>query len=240
MVSSVLEAAWTAADFQGRLQRVGRERYHDKHSFHLKMHRGELSRDQVRCWILNRFYYQKNIPIKDAIIVSRLADREDRRRWIHRIVEHDGAGGDEGGIEAWIKLGEAAGIGRSTILDESNILPGVRFAVDAYVNFCRLKTVHEAVAASLTELFAGDLIAQRIEVIERHYPWIKPEGLDYFRRRISEAPRDARSALEFVLSNASSRQDQEKAVAALNFKCDVLWSLLDAVESACGESSRCV
>jgi len=236
MASSVLEAAWTAADFEDRLRRIGRERYHDRHPFHLKMHRGELSRRQVQCWILNRFYYQKNIPIKDAIIVSRLRDREDRRRWIHRVVEHDGAGGDEGGIEAWIKLGEAAGISGATIQDESNILPAVQFAVDAYVNFCRLKTVEEAVAASLTELFAGALIAQRIEVIEKHYRWIKPEGLDYFRRRVSEAPRDARSALEFVLRNARSRQDQEKAVAALKFKCDVLWSLLDAVELACSES----
>ena len=233
MTSSVLEAAWTAAEFEDRLQRVGGEHYHDQHPFHLKMHRGELSRHQVQCWILNRFYYQMNIPIKDAIIVSRLTDREDRRRWIRRIVEHDGSCGDEGGIEAWIKLGEAAGINRSNMHDQSSILAGVRFAVDAYVNFCRLKTVEEAVAASLTELFAGDLIAQRIEVIEKHYSWIKPEGLDYFRRRVSEAPRDARSALEYVLRSARSRQDQERAIAALKFKCDVLWSLLDAVEIAC-------
>ncbi len=235
MASVILEAAWTAAEFEDRLQGVGRRRYHDKHPFHMKMHRGELSRDEFQCWILNRFCYQKNIPIKDAIILSKLEDREDRRRWIHRIVEHDGAQDREGGIEAWLKLGEAAGMSRNAMMDEANILPGVRFAVDAYVNFCRLRTVHEAVASSLTELFAGDLIAQRLEVIERHYGWIKPEGLYYFRKRVSEAPRDARSALDFVMRNARSRQDQERALAALNFKCDVLWSLLDAVESACSE-----
>lgn len=235
MASVILEAAWTAAEFEDRLQGVGRRRYHDKHPFHMKMHRGELSRDEFQCWILNRFCYQKNIPIKDAIILSKLEDREDRRRWIHRIVEHDGSQHGEGGIEAWLKLGEAAGMSRNAMMDEANILPGVRFAVDAYVNFCRLRTVHEAVASSLTELFAGDLIAQRLEVIERHYGWIKPEGLYYFRKRVSEAPRDARSALDFVMRNARSRQDQERALAALNFKCDVLWSLLDAVESACSE-----
>jgi pyrroloquinoline-quinone synthase len=196
------------------------------------MHEGALSADQLRGWILNRFYYQKNIPVKDALILSKLPSREDRRGWLQRIIDHDGRQGDEGGIEAWLRLGEAAGLTREHMLDDANILPGTRFAVEAYVNFCRLTPWRQAVASSLTELFAPDLVGKRIGVIEQHYPWVKREGLGYFRRRLEQGPRDAEHALELVIQSARSRDDQERAVAALRFKCDVLWSLLDAVEHA--------
>jgi len=196
------------------------------------MHTGELSRDELRGWILNRFYYQQNIPIKDALVLSKLPTREDRRRWLERIIDQDGRQRDEGGIEAWQRLGEAAGLTREQMMDGRNILPGVRFAVDAYVNFCRLAPWREAVASSLTELFAPELIGKRIGAIEKHYPWVRREGLEYFRRRLEQAPRDAEHALELVIRSACHREDQEKAVAALRFKCDVLWSLLDAVEHA--------
>lgn len=231
-MSSILDAPCTAADFVEQLRAIGKEHYHDKHPFHLRMHRGELSRNELQRWILNRFYYQKNIPVKDAIILSKLSNREDRRRWIHRIIEHDGSREREGGIEHWLRLGQAAGLSRDELIDDSSILPAVRFAVDAYVNFCRQKSVYEAVAASLTELFAGDLIAKRIKVFELHYPWIEPEALAYFRERLRQAPREAEFALDFVIGNAQTRADREKARQALIFKCELLWSLLDAVEHA--------
>lgn len=199
------------------------------------MHRGELNERQLRGWIQNRFYYQKNIPIKDALILSKLPSRAERRQWVQRIIDQDGRPGDEGGIEAWLRLGQAAGLSRAEMLDEKRVLPGVCFAVDSYVNFCRLKPWPQAVAASLTELFAPDLVARRIEVFERHYPWVKAEGLEYFRRRLQQAPRDADHALELVIRGARNREDQLKAVEAVSFKCDVLWAILDAVERAYSE-----
>jgi pyrroloquinoline-quinone synthase len=223
---------WSREEFVFCLRAVGDQKYHHKHPFHIRMHQGELKADELRGWILNRFYYQKNIPVKDALILSKLPTREDRRQWLQRMIDHDGRQGDEGGIEAWLRLGEAAGLTREQMLDDENILPGARFAVDAHVNFCRLMPWRQAVASSLTELFAPDLVGRRIGVIELHYPWVKREGLDYFRRRLEQAPRDAEHALELVIRSARSRDDQEKAVAALRFKCDVLWALLDAVEHA--------
>ena len=223
---------WSREEFTFCLQAVGDQRYHDKHPFHMRMHRGELRDDELRGWILNRFYYQKKIPVKDALILSKLPTREDRRQWLQRIIDHDGRQGDEGGIEAWLRLGEAAGLTHEQMLDDGNILPGARFAVDAYVNFCRLMSWREAVASSLTELFAPGLVGRRIGVIEQLYPWVKREGLDYFRRRLEQAPRDAEHALDLVVRSARTREDQERAVAALGFKCDVLWALLDAVEHA--------
>jgi pyrroloquinoline-quinone synthase len=227
-----VEQLWSPDEFIARLRAVGEAKYHDKHPFHIRMHQGQLTENQFRGWVLNRFYYQKNIPIKDAFVLSKLPTREDRRRWLQRIIDHDGRQGDEGGIEAWLRLGEAAGLSREELMDTQRILPGVRFAVDSYVNFCRLKPWRQAVASSLTELFAPDLVGKRIEVIEKHYPWIRPEGLEYFRRRLTQAPRDVDHALDLVIRTARTRKDQQKAVDALNFKCDVLWSLLDAVEKA--------
>ena len=218
--------------FISSLRQVGAEHYHDKHPYHVKMHEGKLSPVKLRAWIANRFYYQKNIPVKDALILSKLPSREDRREWIQRIIDHDGREGGEGGIEAWVRLGEAAGIPREEMLDERHVLPAVRFAVDAYVNFCRLEPWPLAVASSLTELFAPTLMSKRIGVFERLYPWIRPEGLAYFQARLTQAPRDADHGLRIVLRECRDRRDQDQAIAALRFKCNVLWALLDALSLA--------
>ena len=218
--------------FVARLRQVGEERYHDKHPYHIAMHEGKLSPAQLRAWIANRFYYQKNIPVKDALILSKLPSREERREWIQRIIDHDGRAGEDGGIEAWVRLGEAAGIPREDMLDERHVLPAVRFAVDAYVNFCRLQPWPIAVASSLTELFAPTLVSKRIGVFEQLYPWIRPEGLAYFQARLHQAPRDADHGLSLVLRECRNRDDQDQAISALRFKCDVLWALLDALSLA--------
>ncbi|MBB3663882.1 pyrroloquinoline-quinone synthase [Prauserella sediminis] len=178
----------------------------------------------------NRFYYQVNLPVKDAFILTKLPGRDDRRRWIQRIIDHDGRTGDEGGIEKWIRLGEAVGLARQELLDGESVLPGVRFAVDAYVDFCRRKPWLESVASALTELFAPDLLSKRISDVERHYPWIASDGLEYFRARLTQQPKDIAHLLELVIENATSREQQDACMRALEFKCDVLWSLLDAVQ----------
>ncbi|WP_199565133.1 pyrroloquinoline-quinone synthase PqqC [Spongiactinospora rosea] len=225
-------AAWTRDEFEARMRAVPERRYHHLHSFNLRMHAGELSKDELRGWILNRFHYQRHIPIKDALTLAKLETPELRRSWIRRIHDHDGTRPGEGGIERWLRLGEAAGLPREQLLSGQDVLPAVRLAVEGYVNLCRLGTPLEAVAASLTELFAPDLMRRRIDAFERHYPWIDQDGLTYFRMRVPQGARDGEEALELVLSWATGRADQERAVAALAYKCDVLWSLLDAVERA--------
>ncbi len=227
---------WLRDQFIQRLKTSGSTFYHDHHPFHQRMHSGQLSRVEVRRWISNRFYYQKNLPIKDAIVLSKLPNREDRQLWLQRIIDHDGREGQDGGINAWLRLGEAAGIEPATMLTDSEILPGVRFAVDSYVNFCRQSSWLEAVASSLTELFAPGLIARRIEIFERHYAWIDPAGLAYFKNRLEQAPRDSDHALSLVLAHATTVQQQDDVLAALKFKCDVLWSMLDAIQY--GTSTR--
>jgi pyrroloquinoline-quinone synthase len=211
---------------------VGEERYHHRHPFNIRMHKGELTPAELRRWIANRFHYQRHIPVKDALITAKLHTCDLRRMWLRRIQDHDGQRDGEGGIERWLRLGEAAGLDRETLLRADTVLPGVRLAVDGYVNFCRLRPPLEAVAASLTELSAPDLMRTRIEAFERHYPWIEPDGLAYFRARVSQGRRDSGEALDLVLGWARTRDDQERAVSALRFKCDVLWSLLDAVDQA--------
>jgi pyrroloquinoline-quinone synthase len=224
------DAAWDPEEFESRLRQVGEHRYHDKHPFNVRMHAGELTEPELRGWVLNRFYYQRNIPVKDALIVAKLPTREDRRAWLRRIVDHDGLQGDEGGLESWLRLGESVAISRNQMWDDSAVLPGVRFAVDAYVTFCREKPWLEAVASSLTELFAPDLLTRRIVDMERHYTWIPPDGLEYFRRRLTQQPKDIAHVLTLVLGSANTRAEQEACLAALRFKCEVLWSLLDAVQ----------
>lgn len=223
---------WTAEELERRLRAVADERYHHRHPFNLRMHEGRLSPEELRRWVLNRFCYQRHIPVKDALILAKLETRELRRGWIRRIEDHDGRDGDEGGIERWLRLGEAVGLDRALLLSGEGVLPGVRFAVQGYVDLCRHGTALEAVAASLTELFAPDLMATRIDAWERHYPWVEPEGLRYFRRRVGQGRRDGEEALAMVLDWARTRADQERALAAFSLKCDVLWSLLDAVEHA--------
>jgi pyrroloquinoline-quinone synthase len=208
------------------------QRYHDQHPFHQKMNEGKLSRRQVQGWVANRFYYQENIPRKDAAIIANCPDRDVRRRWVQRILDHDGAAGSEGGIEAWLRLAEAVGLTREEVRTERHVVPGVRFAVDAYVNFARYRPWVEAVASSLTELFAPDLMAERLAAFERYYPWIDPAGLAYFRARLSQAPRDSRHALQVVTERCRTPEERAAAVAALSFKCDVLWSMLDAIDRA--------
>ncbi|MCB5910005.1 pyrroloquinoline-quinone synthase PqqC [Streptomyces pinistramenti] len=218
------------ASFEERLRTVAREHYHDRHPFNLRMHAGQLTPDELRRWIRNRFHYQRHIPVKDALITAKLDTPELRRMWLRRIRDHDGDRAGEGGIERWLRLGEAAGIDRALLLDASGVLPGVRLAVDGYVNFCRLRSPLEAVAASLTELSAPDIMRTRIDAFERHYPWIEQGGLTYFRDRQGQGRRDSKEALALVIDGARTAADQDRAVAALTFKCEVLWALLDAIE----------
>lgn len=222
-----------------RLRREGEGRYHSRHPFHRRMNDGRLDDDAIRTWVLNRFAYQRIIPLKDAAILSGCPVLEVRRAWIRRIHDHDGrAGGADapnGGLEAWLLLGEAAGVPRDVMQDERRVLPGVRFACEAYLNFCRQRPWIEAVAASLTELFAPDLMAARLAAFERFYPWVEARGLRYFRDRLVQAPRDSGEALELVTRWCVTAEAQERAVEALLFKCDLLWSILDAIDRACGD-----
>ncbi|MFJ3903734.1 pyrroloquinoline-quinone synthase PqqC [Streptomyces sp. NPDC090025] len=215
-----------------RLRAVAADRYHDRHPFNRRMHAGTLTPEELRRWITNRFHYQRHIPVKDALILAALDGPALRRSWLRRIQDHDGLREGEGGLERWLRLGEAAGIERETLLSGREVLPGVRLAVEGYVNFCRLRTPLEAVAASLTELAAPDLMVTRIAAFEEHYPWIEAAGLQYFRTRVTQGAHDGKEALELVLGWAVSPADQDRAVAALHFKCDVLWSLLDAIDHA--------
>ncbi len=208
------------------------EHYHHKHPFHVSMNAGHLNCAQIQSWVANRFYYQAMIPIKDAAIVSNCPYPAVRRIWIQRIIDHDGAAEGQGGIEDWLRLAEAVGLSREEVLDERHVVPGVRFAVDAYVTFARMRPWTEAVAASLTELFVPDLMRERIAAFEHHYTWIDPIGLTYLKTRLTQAPRDAISALELVIQYCCTREQQERAIAALEFKCAVLWSMLDAIHHA--------
>ena len=211
------------------LRRVGASAYHDKHPFHRQMNAGKLGRKAIQTWVINRFYYQANLPPKDSAILSNCPIREVRRMWLHRIVDHDGVEGDGGGIGAWLKLAQACGIPRENLLSGSHVLPGVRFAVDAYVNFARTKPWPIAVASSLTELFAPDLMAERLRAFEEHYKWIDREGLAYFRNRVTQARRDSDEGLGLTLKYCITREMQEEAVKALQFKCDLLWAMLDCI-----------
>jgi pyrroloquinoline-quinone synthase len=222
-------APWSPEEFVAALRAQGSQ-YHDVHPFHVRMNAGELSREELQRWVGNRYYYQRSIPIKDAAILSNCPEPAIRREWIQRILDHDGTEDDGGGIESWLRLGEALGVERDALTSERLVLPGVRYAVDAYVTFCRTRPWVEAVAASLTELFGPSAIRVRLEAMERHYPWIDPAGLDYFRARLHQAPRDAQFALDVVVERCRTREQQELAVAALAFKCDLLWAQLEAIE----------
>ena len=218
----------SAEELKARLRAVGEERYHHRHPFHLLMHEGELSRGQLQAWALNRYYYQSIIPIKDAIILSRSDSPDFRRVWRKRVVDHDGDATHEGGIERWIKLAEATGLERERVLRGEEVLPATRYAVDAYLSLVRSRSFLEAVASSLTEMFSRDLIALRMDRLRQYYPWLSG-GLDYFTARLDQAPEDARFALQWVTENASTRAEQEMAIAALRAKCDILWAQLDAL-----------
>jgi pyrroloquinoline-quinone synthase len=216
-------------EFVARLRAQG-ARYHNLHPFHQRMDAGELTREELQRWGSNRFYYQKCIPLKDAAILSNCPEVEVRREWIQRIIDHDGTADGTGGIESWLRLGEALGVSRAELISERRVLPPVRYAVDAYVNFARTKPWIEAVASSLTELFGPAAIRVRLEALERHYDWIDPTGLDYFRSRLVQAPRDAQYALDLTVDRCTTREQQDAAVAALRFKTEMLWAQLDAIE----------
>ncbi len=218
----------TFDELRAAMRRVGEERYHHRHPFHLLMHEGKLSRGQLQAWALNRYYYQSIIPIKDAIILSRATDPAFRRVWRKRIVDHDGDANRNGGILRWIKLAEATGLDRERVIQGLEVLPATRFIGNEYLNLVRTRTFLECVASSLTELFSRDLIALRMEKLRQHYPWLA-SGLDYFEARLTEAPEDAAFAIQYVFDHAATRAEQESAIRALRDKCDILWAQLDAL-----------
>lgn len=215
-------------ELRAKLRAVGEERYHHKHPFHLRMHEGKLTRGQLQAWALNRYYYQSRIPIKDAIILSRSENLEFRRGWRKRVMDHDGDATPDGGIKRWLKLAEATGLDQKRVEDGREVLPATRYAVNEYLNLVRQRSVLEAVASSLTELFSRDLISLRMEKLREHYPWLSG-GLDYFEARLTQAPADANFAIQYVFENALNRGQQELVVQALCDKCDILWAQLDAL-----------
>lgn len=225
--------AWTKEQFEQKLRDKG-QLYHIHHPFHIAMHKGECNIEQIQGWVANRFYYQVNIPIKDAAIMANCPDMETRRLWVQRILDHDGSVGDKtlGGIEAWLRLGEAVGLNKQDLLDEKFVLPGVRFAVDAYVNFARRASWQQAACSSLTEMFAPTIHQSRLDTWPENYPWIKADGLSYFQMRLSQARRDVNHGLQITLDHFTSREDQENALNILQFKLDILWSMLDAMTLA--------
>ena len=220
---------WPPGELVAQLRAQG-SRYHNLHPFHVRMDAGELTRDELQRWVANRFYYQACIPIKDAAILSNCPEIEVRREWIKRILDHDGTSVGSGGIESWLRLGEALGVPRDELESERRVLPAVRYAVDAYVNFARRRPWIEAVASSLTELFGPSAIRVRLAALEARYPWIDPAGLQYFRDRLVQAPRDAEYALGLVVERCVTREHQDRAVAALTFKTEMLWAQLEAIE----------
>jgi pyrroloquinoline-quinone synthase len=206
--------------------------YYASHPFHALMHEGRLTRRQLQGWVANRLAYQRAIPRKDAAIISNCPDPDVRREWLQRIIDHDGTEPGTGGIEMWIRLGEAVGVPREEMEDERHVLPGVRFATEAYVTFCRTRPWIDAVASSLTELFAPDLMRRRIAAFPQHYPWVRPEALDYFKSRLTQAPRDSQQGLRLVLKHCTTVETQRRAFEALAFKLELLWVMIDTIHHA--------
>jgi pyrroloquinoline-quinone synthase len=225
------DEAWTREEFEAQLRAKGTA-YHIHHPFNVKMNSGGCSREQIRGWVANRFYYQINIPLKDAAVLSNCPDRETRRRWVLRILDHDGYGDEEGGIETWARLGDAVGLSRDELWSLKHVTPGVRFAVDAYVNFARRAPWQESVCSSLTEMFAPQVHRDRLASWPEHYPWIEASGLAYFRSRITLAQRDVEHGLQVTLGHFTRREQQERALEILQFKLDILWTMLDSIEKA--------
>jgi pyrroloquinoline-quinone synthase len=217
------------AAFIALLRTEGERRYHDRHPFHRLMHEGGLTRHQLQQWVLNRYYYQTRIPVKDALILSKSEDPTFRRSWIRRIQDHDGIGNDDGGLALWRRLARGVGLDDDEVQSLRSVLPGARLACDSYVSFVRDASLVEAVASSLTELFAPDLMSARLAAWERHYPWVDRAALEYFRTRVPRAARDSEEALSFVLGQASDYEGQMRCVSALIRKTEILWGLLDSL-----------
>jgi pyrroloquinoline-quinone synthase len=222
----------TPEQLEAAIRAVGTERYHDKHPFHRLLHSGKLDKGQVQAWALNRYCYQSGVPRKDAALMSRVLDRELRREWVHRMLDHDGAEGEEGGIERWLVLTDALGLDRAHVVSMHGALPATRFAVEAYVAFVRERTLLEAVASSLTELFAPSIHRERIAGMLENYDFIDQRAMLYFKRRLNQANRDADFALDYVKRNAITPEMQAATVDAVRFKCNVLWAQLDALHHA--------
>jgi pyrroloquinoline-quinone synthase len=237
MTQSRSDPALDRESFVQRLREEGGVRYHDHHPFHLAMHEGRLGREDLARWVQNRYYYQTRIPIKDALIVSKSSDPAFRRSWLRRIRDHDGDAAGEGGLAEWIRLAEAVGLEAAEVASCRQVLPGVRFACDAYVSLVRDSSLVVAVASSLTEFFAPDLMSKRIAAWQQHYPFVDPAGLAYFRGRVPRARRDSEEAMAFVVEHALTRDEQEACVTALIRKTEILWHLLDCVADATGRPS---
>ncbi|WP_296399887.1 pyrroloquinoline-quinone synthase PqqC [Reyranella sp.] len=216
-------------ELEAALRQIGATRYHNLHPFHKRLHGGKLTRGQVQAWALNRYYYQSRIPAKDASLVARLPTAELRREWRRRLIDHDGDGINPGGVERWLKLAEGVGLGRDYVASTDGLLPATRFAVDAYVHFVRDRSILEAVASSLTELFSPNIIAERVSGMLAGYDWITAETLAYFTPRLTQAPQDSTFALNYVKAHARTVEEQQQVLEALIFKCGVLWSQLDAL-----------
>jgi len=227
-----VSTALSPAALEERLHAIGAERYHDRHPFHIRLHQGGCTKAEVQAWALNRYYYQARIPQKDAPIVARADDPGLRRAWRERILDHDGTGADDGGIARWLRLTDGLGLDRDEVVATESILPGTRFAVDAYIDFVRERSLVEAVASSLTELFSPKVIEQRVQGMLAHYDFVSPEILTYFTARPPQARRDVEVALAFVHAHARTPETQAAVLAALTFKCSVLWAMLDALEHA--------
>lgn len=227
----MVSAQLSRQEFEAALRNMG-ARYHIHHPFHRAMYAGELSVRQIQGWVANRYYYQVIIPQKDAAILANCPDRLVRQEWVQRIIDHDGIGDDPGGIEAWLLLAEAVGLSRDEVIDQRYVLPGVRFAVDAYLNFARAATWQEAACSSLTELFAPEIHQSRLDSWPDHYPWISAQGLSYFRKRLNEARRDVEHGLRITLDYFHTPAQQGHALGLLQFKLNILWSMLDAMTLA--------
>ncbi|WP_404369146.1 pyrroloquinoline-quinone synthase PqqC [Marinobacter sp.] len=219
------------ADFEKAL-RAKRRYYHIHHPYHKAMYGGQCTPEQIRGWVANRYYYQISIPRKDAAIMANCPDASVRRQWLQRVLDHDGHGEDEGGIEAWLALAESVGLSREEVIDQRHVLPGVRFAVDAYIAFARRASWQEAACSSLTELFAPEIHQSRLDSWPAHYPWIESGGYAYFRKRLAEARRDVEHGLSITLDSFVTAQEQARALEILQFKLDILWSMLDALAMA--------
>jgi pyrroloquinoline-quinone synthase len=225
-------APMSADALEAELRHIGRTRYHHLHPFHRLLHDGKLNRGQVQAWALNRYYYQSQIPVKDATLLARLPTPALRREWRRRLEDQDGTDQVAGGGARWLRLAEGVGLDPQMVERAEAILPGTRFAVDAYVHFVRDRSVLEAVASSLTELFAPTIIAERVSGMLAHYAWVTPDTLAYFTPRLTQAPKDSDFALQFVRQHADTGERQDQVLAALRFKCEVLWAQLDALYCA--------
>jgi coenzyme PQQ biosynthesis protein C len=217
---------------EASLRDIGARRYHNLHPFHHMLHGGQCTKGQVQAWALNRYYYQAMIPLKDASLIARCEDADVRREWRHRLIDHDGEGAGDGGIARWLTLTDGLGLERDFVTSTRGLLPGTRFAVDAYVRFVRERSLLEAIASSLTELFSPVIITARVAGMLANYKFVTTETLAYFDKRRRQAQRDSDFALQYVKQHAQQQQQQQQVLAALEFKCSVLWAMLDALYHA--------